>query len=101
MHPIVQNRYDADATIAKLFPVDEVLLIAKKEAFNPKFCRDRPRQHLVRHNFVESFEKTCDVGVSLIRAPMVAGVLIDFIDTKRSSFLNANICQELKPYFAR
>jgi len=99
MHPLVQYGNDTDVTIAKLLPVDKVLFVAKKEPFDTELGGNGPRHYFMRCDLFKGLEKARDVGVGLCSAPSVAGVLIDFINAKRSRFLNANVCQRLKPGF--
>jgi len=101
MHPLVQYGNDTDVTIAKLLPVDEVLFVAEKEPFDTERGRNGPRHHFMRCDLFKGRKKASDVGVGLCSPPAIAGVLIDFINAKRSRFLNANVCQWLKPGFAR
>jgi len=43
MHPLVQYGHDTDVAIAKLLPVDEVLLVAEKEPFDTELDSVPPR----------------------------------------------------------
>lgn len=101
MHPLMQNRHDTYVAIAEFLPVDEVSFIPKEESIHTKFSRYWSGHYLVARNFLKGLEQTDYIGVRLCNAPLVAGILINLVDAKRSRFLNTYVCQGLKPYFAQ
>jgi len=101
MQPLVQYGNHTNFTIAKLFPVNEVLLVAEQKTIDTELGRNGARHHLMCCDLFKGLEQASDAGVGLYSPPPVTGVLIDFVIAKRSRFLNANICQWLKPGFVQ
>ena len=57
MHALVQDRDDADVTIAEPLPVHEVLLVSKDEAIHPELGRDRARGNAAGRDPVKGLEQ--------------------------------------------
>ena len=53
MHPLVQDRHDADVPVRQPPPVHEMMRVAEVEAVDGELCRDRPRRDAVHLDFVE------------------------------------------------
>ncbi len=56
MHAFMQDRPDADVTIAELPPIDEVPLISEDITINPELGRHWARHHLMRLNLAKGIE---------------------------------------------
>ena len=56
MHPLVQDRHDADVPVRQAPPVHEVMFVREVEALNPELGRDGPRCNAVLLDLVECRE---------------------------------------------
>jgi hypothetical protein len=63
MHPLVQDRHDADVAVAKPPPVDEVPLVSEKVTFDAELRRHGFRRHAVGLDLPEGVEQSLDLAV--------------------------------------
>ena len=69
MHPLVQDRHDADVAVRQPPPVHETMLVPEVETVDVELCRDRPRRDAVYLDFLECCKEISDVTISLLNAP--------------------------------
>lgn len=90
MHPLVQDRHDADVVVRQPPPVHEMMLVPEEEAVDGELCRDRPRRDAVHLNLAERCKEIGDVAISLFNAPALARLPVDLVKPQRRSFLDAD-----------
>ena len=80
MHPLVQDRHDADVAVREAAPVNDVALLAEVEALDPELGPDRFRDDAPAFDPVERREQFGDVSLGLLGAPAVTGVAVDVVE---------------------
>jgi hypothetical protein len=90
MHPLVQDRHDANIPVRQPPPVHEMMLVPEVEAVDGELCRDRPRRDAMHLDLAERCKEIGDVAISLFSAPTVARVAVDLVKPQRCSFLDAD-----------
>src|SRR3546814_17561185 len=79
MHSLVQDRHDADITVAEPAPIDDVPLIPEEEPADAELRRDRTGNYLMRRDLPEGIEQPGDIAVRLLASPAVTRMAIDLI----------------------
>ena len=90
MHPLVQDRHDADVSVRQPPPVHKMMLVPEVKAVDGELCRDRSRCDAVHLDFAERFKEIGDIAISLFNAPPVARVSVDLVKPQRCGLLDAN-----------
>ena len=80
MHALVQDRDDADFLIREPTPIDEVALIVEEVTLDAEFGGDGVRGSLMVHDTGKRIEHAGDVAISLLLAPAITGIAIDFVE---------------------
>lgn len=89
MHPLMEDRNDADIAAREAAPIDKMLLVAEKISVDAKLCWNRPGHHATALDLLERFEHPRDVAIRLFGAPSIAGVSIDVVETVGCRLLDA------------
>ena len=101
MHPLMQDRDDADVAIAEAPPIDEMPLVSEDVAVDPEIPRHRPRQNPVRLDPCEGFEQTGDVTLGLVLPPAVPCVAVDLVETVGGRLLDPDCHRRGQGLFGR
>jgi hypothetical protein len=88
VHPIVQDRHDADLAIGERLPIDEMAFIAADIAVQAELRRNgTPRKASLRYGG-EAGEKTPDIAVRLGFTPGLVCVAVDLVELLFGSVLD-------------
>ena len=85
--PYVDN---ANRSVVQRLPVDEMPPEAEDIAVHAELRRNRSRDDRAGCDAVEGFEQSRDVGVRLGSSPVLATVLVYFLDAESCGVLNAH-----------
>ena len=83
VHPLVQDRHDADIAVGEPAPIDEMVLVAEDKAIDAELGRNRPRGDAMRGNPFEGREQASDVSICLFGPPAIPGEAVDGIQAQR------------------
>lgn len=90
VHPLVQDRHDADVAVREPPPIDEMPFVAEEVAIDAEFGRNGSRWRLVGWDAVDGLEQAGD-AVGLLRAPTIPGVAIDLVEPPGRRLLDADL----------
>ena len=92
VHPFMQDSDDADVSIGKCAPVNEMAFVVPIEAINVKVRRDCSPHQFPLGNPAETREQVLDISLGLLIAPLVARVDKDFVQPLTRDRGNAKFC---------
>ena len=90
VHPLVQDRDDADVAVQQAPPIDQVSFVAEHIAVDAELGGDGAGGDAVGLDAREGIEQAGDIAIRLRLAPAVACVAVDVVKTVRSGLLDAD-----------
>lgn len=90
VHPLMQDRHDADVAVQEPPPVDEMMGVPKVEPLHPELGRNRARSDTVPFNPIKYSEQFGDVSIGLVSTPAAPRLAINLIQPQGRGLLDAH-----------